>query len=217
MEEQKTNNYAGFWIRLASSAVDGLFIYFGVIIIFTLYFWFFYPQLSSNTFLSITLILIIPIVYVCIFSFYFFFTKNGKQSPGKKLFKLRIVDNLDNPISTKSSFKRSLLFIFDTLLGGIGFYFTFFNSKKQALHDRWSGTFVKKTKNASVNPRDILIVFFCFFAFTYTARIYINLYIQAYRMPLTSMEPSILLDDLFFVDKHWPRNNTPQPGDLIVF
>jgi signal peptidase I len=217
MEENKVDNYAGFWIRFASSAVDGLFICYGFIIIFTLYFWSFYPQMSSNAFLSLSLILFLPIVYICIFFFYFFTTKNGKQSPGKRLFKLNIVDNLDNPLSAKTAFNRTLLFIFDTLFLGIGHFFILFKSKKQALHDRWTGTFVKRQTESSVNPRDILIVFFCFIAFAVAAHYYLRLYIQAFRIPTVAMEPSIMIDDIFLVDKYWPQNNTPETGDLIVF
>ena len=216
MENHKGDNYAGFWIRLASSAVDGLFIYFAFIIIFTLYFWFFYPQMSSNNFLSLTLYLFFPIPYLCVFLFYHFTTKEGHQSPGKKLFKLEIVDDKNRPLSAEKSFKRTLLFLFDTLFLGLGHYFILFNSKKQALHDRWTGTFVKR-KIPSINPRDILIVAFCFIAFMYVGRHYMKMYIEAFSMPTTSMEPSVFHDDFFLVDKHWPRNNTPQSGDLIVF
>jgi uncharacterized RDD family membrane protein YckC len=64
------------------------------------------------------------------------------QTPGKVLFKLRVVDQFGNKPYFVKSLLRSLAMIFSTTLLFLPLAYAFFNPHRRALHDFIAGTFV---------------------------------------------------------------------------
>lgn len=213
--ENTEPRYAGFPMRLGAAIVDGMAILFAYVAFFTLFWLIAYPNMSSQQFLLTCLDTLLPVVYILVY-FYQYITSGSGKSPGKRLFGLEVVDLQHGPISKKRAALRSLFFLVDTTILGLGHLFFLFNRKKQTLHDRLAGTCVVRSK-AAKNPSQIAIVMMCALAVFFLSRSYLGLYVQLFSIPTTSMEPTVLMGDHVLIDKYWPNQNEPEQGDVVVF
>jgi len=157
IEDQSESLYAGFWIRLASVLIDGLIIsvpYFFLVVILGLT----SSHFSSETFLSIMLYLLLPSSLLVAFFYYSWLNANGRQTVGKKIFGLLVVDASDNPISFLRSLVRTVGYSVDSLIYSIGHLLMLITPKKQALHDLLTQSYVIRIKErAEREPRLILL------------------------------------------------------------
>jgi uncharacterized RDD family membrane protein YckC len=81
------------------------------------------------------------LLWPALFLFYFsFFTYWGGQTPGKKIFGLRIIAQSGGKISPIQALGRSLGYFLSFLTGGWGFWLVLFSSKRRSLHDWISRT-----------------------------------------------------------------------------
>jgi signal peptidase I len=61
------------------------------------------------------------------------------------------------------------------------------------------------------------IVFVALFNHIYTSVFIIPFFIQAYNIPVASMEPTLLIGDHIIVNKHIYKTSMPKRGDVVVF
>ena len=101
MTERK---YPGFWVRIASALVDSLGCTLGSAALLLL-FLHLDAGLSTEALLRLFLFVWIPGSVVATISGLAFLNAQGRQSPGKILFGLAVVDRQFRPVS----FRRSLL------------------------------------------------------------------------------------------------------------
>jgi len=87
---------------------------------------------SARTFLSVLIDL----------SYFTVFVGWRGQTPGKMLFRLRIVRGNGREVGYGRAFVRWIGQILSALLLGVGFFMIAFSRKKRALHDRLAGTYV---------------------------------------------------------------------------
>ena len=132
-------HYAGFWIRLAASAVDSILL---AAAIFPLLIAFYgKTYFDSDKFIQgpadFLLTWIFPILAIMVF----WFAKSA--TPGKILFRLLIVDakTLQKP-STKQFIIRYLGYYVSALPFCLGFIWIGFDKRKQGWHDKLANTLV---------------------------------------------------------------------------
>lgn len=218
--------YAGFWIRLGSIWFDSLTIFFigsFIYLLFIIILGLIHSTLSIEAYLktilffTFALILLLPIFY------YTWFHARGRQTIGKKVFGLTVVDKDNNPISLLRSFWRSLGFLFNASIYSLGLLLVIFMKKKQAFQDMLTKTYVvrieKKRKHepvfiflvliGSIITQYVLAILFAMFIRTN--------YVASYHIPTNNMQPTILVGDLMLVDKILGNNPEIQVGDIIVF
>lgn len=141
---------AGFWIRSLALTIDIILISF----MQSLFAWVIkigiitgagILEMHTETFVGLREFLITTIG-ASIFAFYFiFFHGTSGQTPGKKLFHIKVVGTNEKPIDIKKSVKRFLGYIVSALPLYFGFIMVAFNRKKQGLHDIIAHTHVIKT------------------------------------------------------------------------
>ncbi len=149
--------YAGISIRFLASAVDGLI---ATILFQPIYYLLKIkiPHLTNKEILANPYILYdlsLKFLGLTVFQFFFimlltlpFWIRYG-ATPGKMLFKIKIVSNTDlGKISIKQSIYRYLGYLLSTLPLALGFVCADFDKKRhRTLHDRIANTVVIKLKN----------------------------------------------------------------------
>ncbi|MBI5224015.1 RDD family protein [Candidatus Micrarchaeota archaeon] len=129
--------YAGFWIRLGARLLDAVVI-LGVGLIGALII---SPILTTE--LVVLIFEIIFVLFVVVYTPYFL-AKEG-ATPGKSALGLVVVNaKYQYPLSIKSALWRGIVaeVIVDRLTFSLGNLLIVFDPKKQALHDKISGTYV---------------------------------------------------------------------------
>lgn len=91
----------------------------------------------ENLLLPITLL-----AYLINAGYYIFFHWATGQTPGKMLFKIRVVGTDGHSLSLMKSFLRWIGYYLSTIPLMLGFLMIFFTRQKQALHDKVAGTYV---------------------------------------------------------------------------
>ncbi|HHV60065.1 MAG TPA: RDD family protein [Clostridiaceae bacterium] len=106
---------------------------------------------NPGNYSSIVIAMGIVLVYLIFFGYHTFFelVKNG-QTPGKRLFKLKVIKKNGQSLNFLDSFLRNILRIADFLPGFFltGSLFIMFSSKYQRLGDFAANTLVVKTLNS---------------------------------------------------------------------
>jgi len=69
-----------------------------------------------------------------------FLSSKAQATPGKYLMKIKITDLSGNRISFKTSLLRLLLSYCSAFFLILGYFFAFFNDRKQTFHDLFAGT-----------------------------------------------------------------------------
>ncbi len=212
-------SYAGFWVRLGSFFADYT-IFATVFAAFSaLFAAIIHPLFKPEIFMQVFLFCISPFGLVMAFSYYTFFNANGRQTLGKRIFGLQVLNYEKKPLTLMQSFYRSLLFIFDTLIFCLGHLFILLPAKRKALRD-----VIFKSDVIRIKPKHRLEVLFIVL-FVVGCRIpslpfvkYLRAdHLQSYRIPTGGMKSTVLIGDFLLVDKYWPKRHKPVQGDIIVF
>lgn len=83
---------------------------------------------------------LIPLFSIAYFSI---FESSPKQATlGKQLMGIKVVNEKGEDMTLMNALQRSLIKFFISGIFFVGYIMAFFNSRHQALHDKWSGTFV---------------------------------------------------------------------------
>jgi len=82
------------------------------------------------------------------FLYFTFFVGSCGQTPGKRLFGLRIIQETGEEMTYGRACLRSLYWIVSLLLFSIGFVMIALNKQKQGLHDKLARTYVVRTRPA---------------------------------------------------------------------
>lgn len=133
--------YAGFWSRFAASVIDSIWLYG---IIYTIL-WFLlgsdiFSLVRDYTLTQLTFEWIIPLIVVLAF------WSIKSATPGKMLFKMKIVDaNTHEKVSLSRLFVRYIAYFVPILSLGFGFLCIVWDKKKQGWHDKIANTVVIKT------------------------------------------------------------------------
>lgn len=140
MQEQATQ-YAGFWIRVVASLVDG--IIFAIItlpLLVAIYGWdYFDPDISGWIAgpADVMINWVFPAVVVILFWIW------KQATPGKMVFSARIVDaKTGGKPSTGQYIGRYFGYILSTIPLCLGYIWVAFDARKQGWHDKLAGTVV---------------------------------------------------------------------------
>ena len=140
-------SYAGFWLRVAASLVDGFIVNLIFAILGISYFWFFAknnPSLSNST------QTVMGILYFVIWIFYFpFMESRGGTTFGKKIVGIKVLNANGEPVGFLRSLGRNLAKIISALILMIGFIMAGFTKKKQGLHDIIASCVVVRSRETS--------------------------------------------------------------------
>jgi len=211
--------FAGFWVRLASITLDGFLVL--VFSLFLLYFivTLFYSMVTTETYLKFILFSFFPFIILASFFYVAWFDAEGRCTAGKKLFGLAVVDTSFKSITFSKSLLRTLAYIIDIP----GIWFILISKKKQTVHDILAKTYVIRAKAPHKLEKLFifgllaLLIADSLYGTDYVKNHQFRNYVQAFRIPTGGMKPTILVRDFILVDKYWPINNFPQQGDIIVF
>jgi len=218
MKNNEQTKFAGFWVRLGSVAIDALFITVMGVIGTILCIRVIHSLFSTGAFLVFTIFFGLGLSFLITLFYFAWFNAEGRQSPGKKLFGIAVVDTGFKPIPFSQSLLRAFFYFVDTLFLGIGHFTIIFNRKKKAFHDIVAKTIVIRRKpKIRFEPFLIIFVLIGGYFIKEGVIVYFRTYVKAYRIPTGSFKPTILVGDFILVDKYWPKNNSPETGDVIVF
>ena len=147
---------AGFGSRCVASIIDYIILLILIVIVAYVYL----RAMSNNQYAGLALI---GLVYILItfYHLFFEFVWNG-QTPGKRVFGLRVVQTNGLPVTTSSIIIRNLVRLFDffPLMYGIGLISMFATEHTQRLGDLAAKTFViREQKNITLdNVRESYVV-----------------------------------------------------------
>jgi len=140
-------SYAGFWLRVAASLVDGFIVNLIFALLGFLYFWFF---AKNNPSLSNSAQTVMGILYFVMWILYFpFMESRGGTTFGKKIVGIKVLNTNGEPVGFLRSLGRNLAKIISALILMIGFIMAGFTKKKQGLHDIIASCVVVKSKETS--------------------------------------------------------------------
>ena len=130
--------YAGFWPRLAATIIDSIWLYG---IIYTILWFLIGPGLfnseASYTPTQFVFEYVLPLVVVMAF----WVIKSA--TPGKMLFKMKIVDaDTHHPVSAPRLLLRYLAYFVSMLPLCLGFLWVAWDKKKQGWHDKIAKTVI---------------------------------------------------------------------------
>jgi uncharacterized RDD family membrane protein YckC len=132
---QRTLPYAGFWIRVGASFIDGI-ILLVVQVMLSLIFFGSAGLGESNLGLSV-IMLVINLLYYCGLE------SSSKQATlGKMAVGIKVGDENGEQISFGNALGRYLSKILSVLILFIGYMMVGWDEKKQGLHDKIAGTYV---------------------------------------------------------------------------
>ncbi len=210
--------YAGFWIRLASFAID-LSIISGFAFLLHVALGLAHSLFTMEVYLQLILYLILPISLFMSVFYSAWYNASGRQTIGKRFLKLKVVNSGNEPITIKRSLGRTLVLIIYPLTYFAGYLLILLTKKKQALHDLLARSFVVRSQEREHGEKLKLSV-------VLTAGILLNLllpmvirihFVASYSVPTTAMMPTVMVGDYMLVDKAWTGYYKPQPGDIMVF
>ncbi len=145
---------AGFWIRLAAWIADTVCLFLAtivlaVLVLATIWFGGWLGGEINEQVMALAGYSGAVIVMASGFLYFTLFVGSSGQTPGKKLFGLRIVRVNGLEMTYGRALLRSLCWILSLLLFSVGFLMIAFNRQKQGLHDMLAGTFVIRTQRLS--------------------------------------------------------------------
>lgn len=140
MQEQATQ-YAGFWIRVVASIIDGILIaIFTLPLLISVYGWD-YLDVEKTGWIAgpadFMISWVLPAVAVILFWVW------KQATPGKMVFSARIVDaKTGGKPSTGQYIGRYFAYILSTIPLFLGYIWVAFDARKQGWHDKLAGTVV---------------------------------------------------------------------------
>ena len=217
-ETLDAQRFPGFWVRIASAVVDSLGFAF-VTSALLLLFLHFSESLSTEALLQLFLFVWFPGSLVANVFILAFLNARGRQSLGKLLFGLVVVDQRFQPVS----FRRSLLrAVIDCSLIGLSLLLIPFTQGKRGLHDLIGGTYVVRIRPPL--RRELLIAVMALICTVGVESVaveklqhHIKGYIRSFYISSTSMEPTLLRGDYITADTRWARTAEPRRGDIVIY
>lgn len=135
--------FGSFDQRLLASAID-TFMVAGVCILAVFFASLFISENIFKLSLLLGLLVIIPLVNLV---YHIIMESSPKQGTyGKQLLGIKVCDLQGAPITTSHAAGRNFAKILSTLTFFLGYLYSFFNDKKQCLHDVVAGTLVVKDR-----------------------------------------------------------------------
>lgn len=135
--------FGSFDQRLLASAID-TFMVAGVCILVVFFASLFISENIFKLSLLLGLLVIIPLVNLV---YHIVMESSPKQGTyGKQLLGIKVCDLQGEPITTAHAAGRNFAKILSTLTFFLGYLYSFFNEKKQCLHDVIAGTLVVKDR-----------------------------------------------------------------------
>lgn len=141
--------YAGFWIRCCASLIDDIILLaITYPLLIAVYGWEYFTDAGFFAgAIDVLLSWICPAVATLLF------WVNFQATPGKMLFRLRIVDARTNLAPSLTQFIIRYVMYFACLLPlALGFIWVAFDPRKEGWHDKAAGTIVVKTRKPFVQP-----------------------------------------------------------------
>ena len=137
--------FAGYGARLVAYIVDAFVIGIVIIIASVMFGIVFVGAVATNSggaAIGGTLLYVVLILAVSFAYFPYFWWKGG-QTPGMKMFHLRVVRDADGgPISGMSAFLRLIGFWVNSVVFYIGYIWIFIDKRRRGWHDLIAGTVV---------------------------------------------------------------------------
>jgi len=143
MEHSDELEYAGFWVRVWAALVDTVLVFLIILPLLIAIYGLEYLESSTlvQGYWDFVLNWILPAITVVVFWVY------RSATPGKMIFKLKIVDAVTGKKpGTKKFIGRYLAYYVSTLPLMIGLFWVAFDKKKQGWHDKLAGTVVVRPK-----------------------------------------------------------------------
>jgi len=142
MKNKKEEIYAGFWVRILASVIDGLVLSIPINIIESLF--------GKNSWITILLVLGLWWFYIAKL-----LSSSWRATVGKKVLGLEVLDMEYEQLTFKEASVRSL-YSFISYLFVLPVFMMFFNDKKQTFHDYFAKTVViDKVARAMQNGQNI--------------------------------------------------------------
>lgn len=136
--EKESFSYASFWTRLWASLIDTMLF---LLPIYVLYFLIYGKDSFLNPPEYSILEMLLENIYTFSITFSFWFYKQA--TPGKMLFKVKIVDATTyEKASTKQYIIRYIGYFISLIPMGLGYFWVLWDKKNQALHDKLAHTIV---------------------------------------------------------------------------
>jgi signal peptidase I len=210
--------YAGFWIRLASFAID-LSIISGFAFLLHVALGLAHSLFSMEVYLQLILYLVVPVIVLMSVFYATWYNANGRQTIGKRFLKLKVVHSENEPLTIKRSFGRTLVLIIYPLIYFAGYLLILLTKERQTLHDLLARSFVVRLQESEHGERlKVFAVLITGIILNLSLAMFIRTnYVASYSIPTSAMMPTIMVGDFVLVDKAWTGYYKPQPGDIIVF
>jgi uncharacterized RDD family membrane protein YckC len=151
--------FGGFWRRLFACAIDSAILYFVSVILFLI--GLLALKLGGVSFVNILMIGDIPrgaglfaaaymaMTFLTGMIYYVWFHGTVGQTPGKRLFGLRVIQISGDKMNLGVAFLRWVGSIVSGLFFFLGFIWIAFDGRKQGWHDKIAATLVIRTGNKS--------------------------------------------------------------------
>ena len=143
------HEYGGFWRRATAITVDKFILFFLSLILLGAA----YAILGLSFFTVTPTIFMMPFIVsyyltnVTLNMLYFtYFHGTMGQTPGKKMFGLKVVQTTGEPLTPGLAFLRWVGYLISGIFFYLGFIWVAFDERKQGWHDKMAGTVVIRTR-----------------------------------------------------------------------
>lgn len=211
-------HYASFWLRTAATFTDISVTILGSAVSMIFLLSLCRPLMETGTYLATFLFVLLPFHLLLAVFYYVWFNADGRQTLGKKIFGLVVINQRIKPISLTKSIARCACFIFDSVvLLGLGHLAALVYHRHQTIHDRLVNAYVLRIRSPRHNEpligvsliiSGLLMLTLAFFL--------IGSFIGLHDSPSDSMKPTILAGDHLLIDRLGYFSYQPQRGDLVV-
>lgn len=142
--------YAGFWVRVGASLVDGVLLLFVTLPpLVAIYGWSYFDESTGFIagFADFVLSWVAPAVATVAFWLY------KQATPGKMAISARVVDaKTGNTLTGAQAIGRYVGYFVSSIPLGLGLIWVAFDPKKQGWHDKLAGTVVIRSENRGPEP-----------------------------------------------------------------
>jgi uncharacterized RDD family membrane protein YckC len=195
---------AGFWLRVAASLIDQLFLTgFVFLVVMVL--------VGQGLGLSTTALAaaggsMSAIPFVLFLLYYSFFESSSRQgTPGKRLLGMQVTDGRGRRLSFFRAFLRTIAKILSAVPLCIGYLMAAFTARKQALHDKVAATFVVRSTPVRI-WRAVLVPAVALFIIIGGAGLYGYYALQSF-FQIGSMELTATLDEFSSIKGRSPTTS----------
>lgn len=219
--ENKIYKKGTFWERLFALIIDEIILFVVTIILSLLL-----SQIADD--LTNLVFWVLSILYGT-----FFIWKSG-STPGKKLFKLKVVNSSYQPLGLGAALLReSVGKLLSGLIFNLGYLWVLINGKRQAWHDKLAKTFVVKTdKTGALIPVEadekvttgqkatFALLFLIFGLPVPLAMVFTVVYLfvaQPFQIAGQAMSPNYVNGQYYLANKLTYKSAEPVRGDVVVF